>query len=516
MLRHLLTIASAAAVAATLAFACPASAATPATAITDARVQYRAELAQVSALSAQYQRVAATAAAAEGRAEELHAAVGEDDGGVVSAITSLFSPEPSDLDRAAEAAADAEDARALADLVHEELVDQIAEADTAHRAWERAERQRMRAEAALTAGEYAERAVEFARFPSAYAATDGDQDRLNHVALADWHTYLGSVADAAVVPPALADLADPDELPEGLEPARGSGFDLATGIAAAQRKDGAEVTVLSAETVRAVSEAFRRVGQATTGVATAYACGGLVAEVWAGPDLGTPADAFGQWDALAAVPTASVQLGDVVLLGSRRAGLTGTGIYVGADRAVVADAATGVAEVRPVTDLLAVRRVGVGGADPQPAAPEGGTCGVQPAAPVADGPFLVPVPATYFLTAGFGDAGSRWSSGAHTGLDFAAPTGTPVVAAAAGTVTVEQPGWAGSLVRIDHGNGMETWYAHLSRTDVVTGDVVEAGTPIGLVGEDGNSTGPHLHFEVRLDGTPCDPAPLLGWADTLR
>lgn len=518
MLKPLGTFASAAALAATLAFACPAHGATPTTAaVADRHADYQAALAKVRTLGAQYQRVATNAAIATRRAEELRAAVGDDDGGLVDAVAGLFSAEPSALDAAAEAAADAEDARALAEMVHEALVEQIAASGAARRAWERAERQRMRAEAALTAGEYAARAVGFAQLPPDYAEADRDQDRLNRAALADWHAYLGTVADAAVVPPALADLTDPADLPEGLEPARGSGFDVAAGIAATERPDGAEVTVLSAEAVRAVSEAFRRVGQPTTGDATAYACGGLVAEAWAGPDLGAPADALGQWDALAPVRTASVQLGDVVVLGSRRSGLAGTGIYVGDDRAVVADATTGVAEVRPVTDLLGVRRVGVAGATRHPAAPEGGTCGVQPAEPAGDGPFVLPVPAgTYALTASFGDAGSHWSSGAHTGLDFAAPVGTPVVAAAGGTVTVEHPGWAGSLVRIDHGNGLETWYAHLSRTDVATGDVVEAGTPVGLIGEEGNTTGPHLHFEVRLDGAPYDPAPLLGLADALR
>ena len=520
VLRRLGTIASAAALAATLAFVCPAHAAAPTGAVVaDRYAAYQDALDRVAALSVQHQRLVANATIAEERAVDLHDAVGDDDGGLVGAVTGLFSDEPSDLDLAAEAARDAADARALADMVHAALVDQIAAADDARRAWERAERQRMRAEAALTAGEYAGRAIEFARFLPGYAEPDQDQDRLNRTALADWHDHLRAIADAAVVPPALAALTDPGELPAGLDPARGSGFDVVAGVASAEQPGGAEVTVLSTEAVRAVSEAFRRVGQPPTGDATAYACGGLVADAWAGPDLGAPGDAVGQWESLAAVPRSSVQVGDVVLLGSRRDGLAESGVYVGANNAIVADATTGVAAVRPVTDLLGVRRLGLE-VTRHPAAPEGGTCGVQPAVtvePLGDAPFVLPVPAgSYSLSATFGDAGSHWSSGAHTGLDFAAPVGTPVVAAAAGTVTVEHPGWAGSLVRIDHGNGMETWYAHLSRTDVATGDVVAAGTPIGLVGEEGNSTGPHLHFEVRLDGTPYDPVPLLGLADALR
>ena len=227
--------------------------------------------------------------------------------------------------------------------------------------------------------------------------------------------------------------------------------------------------------------------------------------------MATPVDAVGQWESLARVPTASVQAGDVVLLGSRRSGLTGTGVHLGGDQAVVVDAATGAAAVRTLDGpLLGARRVGL---EPRRVgtAPSGGACGVPVVEPTSGSPFLVPVPlGSYRLTSGFGDSGSLWSSGSHTGLDFAAATGTPVVAAAAGTVTVEHPAWAGSLVRIDHGGGLETWYAHLSRTDVATGQVVETGEPIGLVGDAGNTTGPHLHFEVRLDDTPYDPRPLVG------
>lgn len=102
--------------------------------------------------------------------------------------------------------------------------------------------------------------------------------------------------------------------------------------------------------------------------------------------------------------------------------------------------------------------------------------------------------------------GPRWGR-MHNGMDIAAPTGTPFFAAAAGTVTYS--GWAGTygqLVIIDHGNGLETRYAHASRLYVRVGDQVQRGQRIGLVGSTGESTGPHLHFEVRVDGEPQDPA----------
>lgn len=105
--------------------------------------------------------------------------------------------------------------------------------------------------------------------------------------------------------------------------------------------------------------------------------------------------------------------------------------------------------------------------------------------------------------------GPRWGR-MHNGIDIAAPTGTPVHAAAAGKVT--HSGWAGTfgqLVVVDHGNGLETRYAHNSKLLVRVGDEVQRGQRIALVGSTGQSTGPHLHFEVLVDGKPQDPAPWL-------
>jgi len=98
----------------------------------------------------------------------------------------------------------------------------------------------------------------------------------------------------------------------------------------------------------------------------------------------------------------------------------------------------------------------------------------------------------------------------HPGFDLAATTGTPVAAAAGGTVVHAGPaGTYGNLVTLRHDNGFETRYAHLSSVDVKVGDRVEAGSGLGKVGSTGYSTGPHLHFEVRHDGKAIDPAPLL-------
>jgi len=105
--------------------------------------------------------------------------------------------------------------------------------------------------------------------------------------------------------------------------------------------------------------------------------------------------------------------------------------------------------------------------------------------------------------------GERWGV-LHAGIDLAAPTGTTVYAAHRGTVS--EAGWAGTygyLVVIDHGKGLQTYYAHNSALTVSPGDRVEAGDPISKVGNTGYSFGPHSHFEVHLDGQKIDPMPYL-------
>lgn len=98
----------------------------------------------------------------------------------------------------------------------------------------------------------------------------------------------------------------------------------------------------------------------------------------------------------------------------------------------------------------------------------------------------------------------------HTGTDFSAPSGTPIQAAAAGTVILATYyGGYGNAVVVDHGGGMTTLYAHQTSVAVAVGEEVATGQTIGFVGSTGLSTGPHLHFEVRIDGKPVDPAAYL-------
>ena len=104
----------------------------------------------------------------------------------------------------------------------------------------------------------------------------------------------------------------------------------------------------------------------------------------------------------------------------------------------------------------------------------------------------------------------------HTGLDFPSDVGTPINAAAGGVVlfTEYHPQY-GNVIELDHGKGLVTRYAHTSKMLVKTGDIVRRGQLIGLVGTSGRSTGPHLHFEVLLDGVPQNPAKFLAAGDGL-
>ena len=122
-----------------------------------------------------------------------------------------------------------------------------------------------------------------------------------------------------------------------------------------------------------------------------------------------------------------------------------------------------------------------------------------------NGIYLAVVPVTGRITSRFGAVESIRDH-THKGIDIAATRGTPILATASGTVTFA--GWSsgyGYLVKINHGNGVETYYGHCSKLYVSAGDTVEAGEQIAAVGSTGNSTGNHLHFEVRVNGNEVNP-----------
>ena len=131
--------------------------------------------------------------------------------------------------------------------------------------------------------------------------------------------------------------------------------------------------------------------------------------------------------------------------------------------------------------------------------------------------WVSPISGAYELSATFGNSGDRWTS-KHSGQDFAVPTGTEVVAVHGGTVVKAGGNGAGdgpaygNAVVVEHGDGTFTQYAHLSEVEVAVGDEVSTGEVIALSGNTGNSSGPHLHFEVRTTadyGSAIDPMKFL-------
>ncbi|MEU0371093.1 LysM peptidoglycan-binding domain-containing M23 family metallopeptidase [Streptomyces sp. NPDC006283] len=148
--------------------------------------------------------------------------------------------------------------------------------------------------------------------------------------------------------------------------------------------------------------------------------------------------------------------------------------------------------------------------DSRPAAPQAEAPAKEAPAKEASAPasgFSAPVDAG--VTTQYRASGAMWSSGYHTGVDFAASSGTPVKAVGAGTVV--SAGWSGAYgneVVIQHTDGTYSQYAHLSSLGVSSGQSVSGGQQIGLSGSTGNSSGPHLHFEIRTGpsyGSDIDP-----------
>ena len=119
--------------------------------------------------------------------------------------------------------------------------------------------------------------------------------------------------------------------------------------------------------------------------------------------------------------------------------------------------------------------------------------------PELNGIKLATIPVTGTITSRYGES-SRLRRSTHTGLDIATKIGTPISVIADGIVTFSgYEGSYGNIVKVDHGNGLETWYAHANKVYVTKGQTVKAEQKIAEVGSTGNSTGPHLHFEIRIN-----------------
>ncbi|MFD7700167.1 M23 family metallopeptidase [Streptomyces caelestis] len=161
--------------------------------------------------------------------------------------------------------------------------------------------------------------------------------------------------------------------------------------------------------------------------------------------------------------------------------------------------------------------VGAAAAAENTAAPGAATAAqTQAAAKKTTASWVSPVK-SYQLSASFAQDGGMWAH-KHSGQDYAVPTGTTVMAAHGGTVVKAGPNGAGdgpaygNAIVINHGNGTYSQYAHLSQIGVKAGQVVKTGQKIALSGNTGNSSGPHLHFEIRTTpnyGSAVDPAQFL-------
>ena len=289
--------------------------------IAAAESAYRLANEQVALLSEHSAQLAASAEEATSKAERLYDEVrDENGGGLFSSVSGLFSSGDSDLDRARGAAEDADHAEALAKLAAEAVAAGIARSEKARVEWENQLAKASHLNAQQAAQLAAQTAARQSQFHRTYRADSRAEDALNHRALDRWLAYLDSLADAAIVPPnarALRDLRL--GTPGGLGVVRDATGHAVPGVAELDEPGAAPVRVLPAETIRAVSEAFSRVGRPDGAEATgpaAYACGGLLAKAWSAAGTTVPADSLAQWRKLRLVPRPQLQVGDVVVLGT--------------------------------------------------------------------------------------------------------------------------------------------------------------------------------------------------------
>lgn len=482
----------------------------------EARAAYQAARERASLLESNAARLGEQLARAEALAAQARARAGDSPDGLVEAFSDLFDPRQSAVEQAVAAAGNLRLVQSMATAGREAAGRAEDEADRALHAWMRAERAAARVSVARAARQAARRAISLSQPLPTGTEADPAQRRMARRALRAWEDYLRSLADAEVVPPPAVALADPSRLAGPLTPARDSRGWPIPGVARVQRREGPSVLVLPAETVRAVSEAFGLLGQRPPGGGSPgpESCAALATAAYGATDVDLPVDIGAQWQRSSPGDARQPQPGDLVFTRDATGRVDGSGVSLGSDLVIGVGPQSGVTEVRRLarSEVYGVRRATVPLATPAEEPPLAGACApeVPPVVPVGTGDWMVPLSGdAYVLSSGFGSTGSLWSSGQHTGQDFETPVGTPVLAGRGGVVTVEYPSWAGTLVRIDHGDGVESWYAHLSAAIVTTGSDVEAGDPIGSSGNEGNTTGPHLHFEIRVDGVPVDPMPLL-------
>ena len=274
-----------------------------------------------------------------------------------------------------------------------------------------------------------------------------------------------------------------------------------------------KVQVLPAQTIRMIDALVGRIGDdsAARNASSAWSCGGLM-KVKGGYDLdGTPAQLYAR---TVKVPKDQLLRGDLVFSANKASGIHHVGVYVGNDQMIDAPATraqVGVSRVPAKPYAVTRPSLGTGRNTPPKGTASSPTtvCNATKATAATRQGWTFPLKqGTYSISAGFGMGGSLWQS-THTGQDLAAPSGTPIYASRGGTVSLQEVGWAGTLITVSHPDGTAERYAHSSKVLVEDGQTVNSGDEIALVGSRGNSTGPHLHFEIQVDGKFIDPMPVL-------
>lgn len=393
--------------------------------------------------------------------------------------------------------------------------EQVTEAQEGHlhdakRAFDRARVLQAKAAAATRAAESAEQAAAgqlrqlsalaedlglgSSSTPTGLPETQTEQQNWNSAGLNRWRAYTAQVARLRITPPPASAV-------------RGTGGVQQVTVGSTT------VDVLPRETVTMIDTVLGRLGDdyADKNGRAAWSCGGLMDVTGAYALRGTPAQLYAT---TVAVDATTMRPGDLVFSANAASGIHHVGLYIGDGQMVDAPATRHQVGVSAVpAKPFAVTRPSLGpGTNRAPvgtAKPATTVCNATTPAPPKRQPWTFPLKqGTYSVSAGFGQSSSLWAT-THTGQDLAAPTGTPIYASRGGTVSLEEIGWAGTLITISHDDGTAERYAHSSAQLVQDGQVVKAGDEIALVGSRGNTTGPHLHFEITVNGQFIDPMPVL-------
>ncbi|MBC9225087.1 peptidoglycan DD-metalloendopeptidase family protein [Aeromicrobium sp. 636] len=368
-----------------------------------------------------------------------------------------------------------------------------ARADRATRAAEKAEETAARQLKQI--GELAEQlGLGASSTPEGLPQTRTEQDSWNATPATSWTRYRKQLARLGVKAPSARRLK-------------------ATGGVGKATVGSRTVEVLPVQTIRLLDAVVERIGDdyAAENTRGAWSCGGLV-QVKGSYDLtGTPAQIYAR---TVKVDPAKPRRGDLVFTANRESGVHHVGVYIGDGKMIDAPGTRAQVGVSLVpAKPFAVTRPALGKANnvlPRGTAKAPTTVcnATKPIAATRQGWTFPLKQGSYSISAGFGMGGGMWQS-THTGQDLAAPMGTPIYASRGGVVSLQEIGWAGTLITISHPDGTAERYAHSSKVLVQDGQTVNSGDEIALVGSRGNSTGPHLHFEIMVAGRFIDPMPVL-------